>query len=101
MLIRTADAIALFNGSPTALARALPAEHRRGKMRRLTRQAVHLWGEFLPPLRARQLIEVRPDATAYIVGEDGLTAVERSMLAAQSAAEQGTRGPVQEEDSHG
>lgn len=99
MLIRTADALALFDNSPARLAAVFPSERRRGKVRAgLTRQAVDLWGEYLPELRARQLVELKPDAAALIVGEDGLTAVERQM---RRAVDQSERSQAEKEDSRG
>lgn len=99
MLIRTADALALFDNSPAKLREVFPTEFRAGKLRRMTRQAIHDWGEFMPPLRARQLVDARPDAAAYIVGEDGLTAVERAALSQRQ--DQVERGSSGKEDSRG
>lgn len=102
MLIRTADALALFDNSPARLAAVFPPEHRRGKVRlRLTRQAVDQWGEYLPPLRAHQLVDARPEAAALIVGEDGLTAVERMQRSSQRAVDPIERSVPEKEDSRG
>lgn len=100
MRIRTTDALALFDNDTSALRAVFPAEMRAGRLRRVTRQAIYQWGEFLPPLRARQLVEARPDAAALIVGEDGLTAVERA-IALKKGSEGIERQPAAQEDGRG
>lgn len=100
MRIRTADALALFDNDTVKLRAVFPTELRGGRVRRVTRQAIYQWGEFLPPLRARQLVDARPDAAALIVGEDGLTAVERA-IALKKAGEGNERQAHAQEDSRG
>ena len=99
LLIRKADALALFEGSPARLRTVFPEELRGGVLRRLTRQAINDWGEYLPELRAHQLIAARPDAAALIVGPDGLTAADRA--AAKRAVDMGERTTAAKPDSHG
>lgn len=99
LLIRKADALALFDGSPARLRTVFPEELRGGKLRRLTRQAINDWGEYLPELRAHQLIAARPDATALIVGPDGLTAADRA--AARRVSGTVERTSASNQDNHG
>ena len=52
-LITMASALALYDNSQSDLARAL----------KRSRQAISLWGRYLPELAARQLLELHPKAT--------------------------------------
>jgi hypothetical protein len=94
MKIKTADALSLFDNSPTALGRAFAPP--------ISRWAVHQWGEYMPELRARQLVERRPEAAAYIEGPDGVTPAERAAAATHKAAGTHTeRSASEKEDSRG
>lgn len=69
MKLRTADILSLFGG-PTRVARLFNPP--------LTKSAVSLWGDYVPELRARFLLDTYPGAAVCLVDEDGTTAFQRA-----------------------
>jgi len=68
-ILRTSNVLAYFGGNRGEVARAFSPP--------LTRQAIRQWGEFVPELRARQLLEKHPDLQAAVLDPDtGRTRME-------------------------
>ena len=76
VLLRTSDVLALFNGNRAAVARAFDPP--------ISRIAVRYWREYVPELRARQLLERHPELKDHVVDpETGLSLAQmRERLAA-------------------
>jgi len=65
-LIRKSDVLGLYDGNHAAVARAFTPP--------LSRVAVRNWPDYVPELRARQLLEIHPELRDFVLDQEtGMT----------------------------
>lgn len=88
MKLKVTDALRFCEGNPRLLGQFFEPP--------ITRQAVNNWGEYMPELRVRQLVEKVPALKQYVEGRDGVTPAARAAAAAAAQfpdlAKAGDRG---------